>query len=73
MTPPPEPPKPITHECQCKGDDHQIDQAVGNVTAALDGGDNVRWLAMLLRRGLLVIVKGVETRYGIDERKDRAA
>ncbi len=28
--------------------------------------DGVRWLAMLIRQGLLLIVRGIEKRYGWD-------
>jgi hypothetical protein len=34
--------------------------------------DDVKWLALLIRRGLLCIVKGIEERYGLGER-DKAA
>jgi len=30
--------------------------------------DDTRWLAMLIRRGLLLIVRGIEERYGIREK-----
>ena len=32
--------------------------------------DNVQWLAMLLRQGMLLVVAGIERRYGIKS-KDR--
>jgi hypothetical protein len=30
--------------------------------------DDTRWLALLIRRGLLLIVRGIEDRYGLGER-----
>ena len=30
--------------------------------------DDVRWLALLIRRALLLICKGIEDRYGIERR-----
>jgi hypothetical protein len=35
--------------------------------------DDTKWLALLLRRGMLVIVRGIEQKYGIDCGKDKAA
>lgn len=35
--------------------------------------DEVRWLAMLVRQSALMLAKGIERKYGIDQRKDRAA
>lgn len=33
--------------------------------------DDTRWLALLVRQGLLLIVRGVERRYGLGTGKDR--
>jgi len=35
--------------------------------------DEVKWLAITVRRGLLVIVKSIEARYGITDKDKRAA
>lgn len=35
--------------------------------------DDAKWLALLLRRGMLVIVRGIEQKYGIECDKDRKA
>lgn len=40
----------------------------------MDERDDVRWLALLIRRALLMIVMGIEQRYGIKEKqRDMAA
>lgn len=31
--------------------------------------DDVKWLAILIRRGLLTICKAIEVRYGVDDRR----
>jgi hypothetical protein len=34
--------------------------------------DDVKWLALLIRQGLKIIVAGIEKRYGLEDwRKDR--
>ena len=35
--------------------------------------DDVRWLALLIRQGLKLIVTGIERRYGLCDDKERAA
>ncbi len=35
--------------------------------------DEVKWLALLVRQGLKLIVVGIEKKYGIEERRDKAA
>lgn len=35
-----------------------------------DPDDSVRWLALLIRQGLLLIVAGIERKYGINGHKD---
>lgn len=35
--------------------------------------DDVKWLALTLRRGLLVIVRSIEERYEIEDKGKRAA
>lgn len=35
--------------------------------------DGVRWLAMLIRQGLKLIVAGIEQKYGLDDSKTRSA
>lgn len=32
--------------------------------------DGVKWLALLIRQGLLLIVAGIERRYGLDRHKE---
>lgn len=33
--------------------------------------DAVRWLALLIRQAFLMVVKGIERRYGIGEHKEK--
>lgn len=40
-------------------------------TPIVEDRDDVRWLAMLLRRALLLIVAGIEQRYGIMGSRER--
>lgn len=47
--------------------------AVSRPDDAQRQASDTRWLALLIRRGLKLIVVEIEKRYGIDERKDRAA
>ncbi len=35
--------------------------------------DEVRWLAILIRQGLKLVVVGIEKRYGIEDKGGRAA
>lgn len=35
--------------------------------------DDVRWLAMLIRQACLMIAKGIERRYGLNEKGSKAA
>lgn len=35
--------------------------------------DDVRWLAMLIRQGLKLIVAGIEKRYGLDAKPEANA
>lgn len=39
------------------------------VTVEPTRADDVRWLALLIRQALLMIVGGIERRYGIERRK----
>lgn len=51
------PPKPTPITCQCGSKQD----------------DDTKWLALTIRRGLLTIVKAIEVKYDIGERKDKAA
>ena len=35
--------------------------------------DDVKWLALLIRQGLKLIVVGIERRYGLDDGKEKRA
>lgn len=35
--------------------------------------DDARWLALLIRQGLKLIVCGIEARYGLDKKQDQRA
>lgn len=35
--------------------------------------DDIKWLALLIRQGLKLIVSGIEQRYGLDDSKTRSA
>ncbi len=35
--------------------------------------DEVKWLALLVRQGLKLVVVGIEKRYGIEDKERRAA
>jgi hypothetical protein len=48
---------------------HKVQPAT---TPTLPKDDDVKWLALLIRRGLLCIIKGIEARYDLGER-DKAA
>lgn len=48
-------------------------EAESKVLAATTPPDDIRFLAMLIRQGLKLIVVGIEKRYGLDEKRDRAA
>lgn len=40
-------------------------------TPLVENRDDVRWLAMLIRRALLLVVAGIEARYGIMGSRER--
>lgn len=52
------PPKPIRPECAC-------DQKCRDLE------EQDRWLALLIRQGLKVIVTGIEKRYGLEHETQR--
>lgn len=51
--------------------DREQDRMGEQVGAAVEQDGGVRWLALLLRQGLLLIVAGIEARYGLGRKADR--